>query len=73
MNEVMGVYRQHAGGYWTRLSRVEQLRRVVRFYEGLREYLPAAHGQRVERGLQLSRTELTQAIAERDQQPQVSS
>lgn len=48
INEVMGVYRQHSGGFWTGLSRAEQLERIIEFYEVLRNQLPEQHRGRID-------------------------
>jgi hypothetical protein len=58
LNEVMGVYRQHAGGYWSRLSTVERSRRVIRFYEVLQTHLAAPYRSRVEQALARQREAL---------------
>lgn len=38
MPEVLGAYRQHAGGYWNRMSEEEKLRRCVRMLERVSEH-----------------------------------
>ena len=58
INDVMGVYRQHSGGFWTGLSRAEQLNRVTQFYEVLRGHLGARFTDRIETALALHRHDL---------------
>jgi glycosyltransferase involved in cell wall biosynthesis len=40
IDEIMAVYRLHAGGFWTGISAAEQQRRIVQFYENARDYVP---------------------------------
>jgi hypothetical protein len=47
LNEVMAVYRQHAGGFWTGRGRIAQMERVIRFYELLTGRLPARYTGRI--------------------------
>ncbi len=47
INEVMAVYRLHSEGFWTGRGRVEQLERVVQFYENLLGHLPARYAKRI--------------------------
>jgi hypothetical protein len=53
IDEVMGVYRQHAGGFWSSLSAIEQHRRVARFYEDWLRRVEPRHRPQLRR--QLSR------------------
>ena len=47
LNEVLAVYRQHQGGFWTGKGRVAQLERVIQFYRLLTGRLPARYGARI--------------------------
>jgi SAM-dependent methyltransferase len=58
IDEVMGVYRQHSRGYWTGLSKAEQLGRVIQFYEALRHHLPSQYIGRIETELARTRNDL---------------
>jgi glycosyltransferase involved in cell wall biosynthesis len=35
IDEVMGVYRLHEGGYWSKLSKTQQLEALLKFYEDM--------------------------------------
>lgn len=35
LDEVMGAYRVHEGGYWSKLSKTQQLEALITFYEGI--------------------------------------
>lgn len=54
LNDVMGVYRQHAGGFWTGRGRIAQLEGHLQFYERLADRLPGRYADRI-RTLRASR------------------
>ena len=58
LNEVMAVYRQHPGGFWTGRGRIPQMERVIRFYELLGGRLPARYAGRIGTLLARQRHEL---------------
>jgi len=47
LNEVMSVYRQHQGGFWTGKGHIAQLERVIQFYRLLTDRLPARYATRI--------------------------
>jgi len=47
LKDVMAVYRQHSGGFWTGLRRREQSDRIIQFYENLCGYLPGEYAPKV--------------------------
>jgi hypothetical protein len=58
INEVMGVYRQHAGGFWTGQSRARQIENILEAYETYRGYLGEEYTGRIEAALARHRHEL---------------
>src|SRR5262249_44389310 len=43
IDEVLGAYRQHEGGYWSSLGPIEQQRRITEFYENWLSGAPRKH------------------------------
>jgi glycosyltransferase involved in cell wall biosynthesis len=49
INEVMGVYRIHGGGVWSKLSRVRRLEKEITFYEDINRHLNFVYDKRIKR------------------------
>jgi glycosyltransferase involved in cell wall biosynthesis len=47
LNDIMAVYRQHQGAYWTTQGRISRLERIVQFYERLPTRLPVRYTPRI--------------------------
>ena len=59
IEEVMGVYRDHAAGVWSGKSRPDQLTEDIRAYRFLLGFLPAEYADTLHRCLLLRRIQLT--------------
>ena len=47
LDDVMGVYRKHKGGFWSGLSTVQQRERLIQFYRDMNQRLGFAHDRQI--------------------------
>ena len=58
IDELMGVYRVHPGGVWTRKAPTDQLEEDIRAYQFLLSFLPSAFDASIREQINLRRTQL---------------
>lgn len=47
LDEVMGVYQKHKGGFWTGIGTVQQRERLIQFYRDMNRRLDFAHNRQI--------------------------